>query len=91
MHPSPVGGLSTRIVVTMAVPAAQSDPDIAERKNRLYAEGIRRHGGEPVLLDATTAAAERDAAFAAMHGLLISGARTWTLSATGSPIGVRRA
>ncbi len=73
MHPSPVGGLSTRIVVTMAVPAAQSDPEIAERKNRLYAEGIRRHGGEPVILDATTAAAERDAAFVAMHGLLISG------------------
>ncbi len=62
-----------RIVVTLAVAAAQVEPDIAARKNRLYVEGIARHGGEPVALDATADAPTRRAAFAAMDGLLISG------------------
>lgn len=64
---------SPRIVITVAVPAAQTEPDIAARKNDLYADGIRRHGGTPVLLDATAAPETREAAFAAMDGLLLSG------------------
>jgi putative glutamine amidotransferase len=62
-----------RIVVTVAVAAQQNEPEIAARKNILYADGIRRQGGEPVILDATSGTTERAAAFAAMDGLLISG------------------
>lgn len=62
-----------RIVVTVAVAAHQSEPEIAERKNGLFADGVRRHGGKPIVLDATAPAGERAAAFAAMDGLVISG------------------
>ena len=62
-----------RIVLTVAAPAGRRDPDLAERKNRLYAEAIARHGGEPVVLDATSTAAVRATAFAAMDGLLLTG------------------
>jgi putative glutamine amidotransferase len=62
-----------RIVITVAAPAGRRDPELAERKNRLYAEAIVRHGGEPVVVDATTSPADRAAAFASMDGLLLSG------------------
>lgn len=62
-----------RIVVTLAVAARQADPEVAQRKNRLYLEGIERHGGEPVALDATADEAARAEAFATMDGLLLSG------------------
>ena len=62
-----------RIVVTVAVAARQSDPAIAARKNALYAESVTRHGGEAVVLDATSDEGTRAAAFASMDGLLISG------------------
>jgi putative glutamine amidotransferase len=62
-----------RIVVTTMVAAAQDEPVIAARKNELYADGVRRHGGLAVLLDATTTDRERAAAFAAMDGLLLTG------------------
>lgn len=65
--------MPARIVVTVATPAAQASPSLQERKNRLYAEGVRRHGGEPIVLDATASTSERAAAFAAMDGLLMSG------------------
>ncbi|HEY7590619.1 MAG TPA: gamma-glutamyl-gamma-aminobutyrate hydrolase family protein, partial [Candidatus Limnocylindrales bacterium] len=47
--------------------------DTARRKNELYADAVRRHGGEPLLLDATASEAERREAFGAMEGLLLSG------------------
>jgi putative glutamine amidotransferase len=62
-----------RIVVTLAVPGRQAEPEVAARKNRLYLEGIERHGGAPVALDATAGSAARSAAFAEMDGLLLSG------------------
>jgi putative glutamine amidotransferase len=62
-----------RIVVTLAVAARQADPDLAQRKNRLYLEEIERHGGDPIALDATAAEATRTEAFATMDGLLLSG------------------
>lgn len=65
--------VTPRIVVTVAVPARQSEPAIAEAKNRLYAESMARHGAEPLVLDATSTAAERRAAFDAMDGLLLTG------------------
>lgn len=61
------------MLVTVAVPARQSDPAIAERKNRLYADAVRRHGGEPVVIDAMASEADRRAAFGSMNGLLLSG------------------
>lgn len=62
-----------RIVVTVAVAADQSDPDIASRKNALYAAAVTRQGALAVVLDASSKPAERAKAFAAMDGLLISG------------------
>ncbi len=64
---------SPRIVVTVAVAARQSEPEIAARKNRLYADGVERQGGQPIVLDASATDAERAAAFAAMDGLLLTG------------------
>jgi putative glutamine amidotransferase len=69
-RPAPV---APRIVVTVAVPARQPEPEIAARRNALYAAAIARHGGEAVVVDALTDAAARAEAFAAMDGLLISG------------------
>jgi putative glutamine amidotransferase len=71
MSPSTAG--APRIVVTVAVAARQGDPDIAVRKNALYADALARHGGLALQVDATAPAADREAAFAAMDGLLLSG------------------
>jgi putative glutamine amidotransferase len=62
-----------RIVVTVAVAERATEPAIAGRKNELYADSVRRHGAEPLLLDAASSAAEREQAFRTMDGLLISG------------------
>jgi putative glutamine amidotransferase len=62
-----------RVVVTVAVPARQREPDVTQRKNDLYAESVRRHGGEPVVVDAATDPKARRAAFATMDGLLLTG------------------
>jgi putative glutamine amidotransferase len=62
-----------RIVVTLAVAVSQAEPEIAERKNRLYLDVIRRHGGEPIGLDAEAGPTDRTKAFAGMDGLLLSG------------------
>jgi gamma-glutamyl-gamma-aminobutyrate hydrolase PuuD len=62
-----------RIVVTVADPARHADPAFSARRNALYAQGVERHGGSPLLLDASSGAAERAVAFASMDGLLLSG------------------
>ena len=59
--------------MTVAVAAVQTEPDIAARKNALYADAVARHGGLPVVLDAGASAAARVEAFASMDGLLLSG------------------
>ncbi|HEY7936379.1 MAG TPA: gamma-glutamyl-gamma-aminobutyrate hydrolase family protein [Candidatus Limnocylindrales bacterium] len=61
------------IAITVADPSAQAEPAIAARKNDLYVEAIRRHGGEPVVLDARSSADERRAALDSMAGLLLTG------------------
>lgn len=70
---SPDRSSAPRVLLTVAAPARSSNPEIAERKNRLYADAVRRHGGEPVILDVTASDAERRAAFGSMDGLLMSG------------------
>ena len=70
---SPTAPVAPRIVVTVAVTARQPEPEIATQRNALYAAAIARHGGEAVVIDATSDSAARAAAFAAMDGLLISG------------------
>ena len=62
-----------RIVITVAVAGRQPEPELAARRNALYAAAIARHGGEPVVVDAATHEAARADALAAMDGLLISG------------------
>jgi putative glutamine amidotransferase len=74
-----------RIVVTLAVASRQKEPEIAARKNELYLEGIRRHGGEPVPLDAATDVAVRDEALRTMDGLLLSGGADIEPSRYGQP------
>ena len=62
-----------RIVVTLqsAEQAALEDPTWASPEG--YLGAVRRAGGEPVALDATTPVAGRQVAFDAMDGLLLSG------------------
>lgn len=79
------GAVRPVIVVTVAAPAASAEPDVAARKNQLYAERVRRHGGEPLLLDATAAAHECEAAFERMDGLLLSGGADLEPSRYGEP------
>jgi len=64
---------SPRIVVTLMVAAAQSEPEIAARKNALYVDSVVRHGATAIPLDATASASVRAGAFASMDGLLITG------------------
>src|SRR6187397_1847946 len=70
---STAGSGAPRIVVTVAVADRQTDPVNAAQKNALYAASVTRHGGEAIVLDATSDEATRSAAFAAMDGLMISG------------------
>ena len=62
-----------RIAVTLAVTARQSDPAVAARKNQLYLDGLRRHGADPIPLDARTDPSARAEAWSTMAGLLLSG------------------
>jgi putative glutamine amidotransferase len=62
-----------RIVVTVQSPERAKDEEVAWRKNDRYFEGVRRAGGEPIPLDETSSAEERERAFAEMNGLLLSG------------------
>jgi putative glutamine amidotransferase len=64
---------SPLIVVTVADAAASSNPALSLRKSELYVDGIRRHGGNAVLVDASTPTAERDRLFDEMAGLLLTG------------------
>jgi putative glutamine amidotransferase len=61
------------IVITVADPSASADPALASRKNELYADAIRRHGGDAALVHAGTAPEERARLFGEMRGLLLAG------------------
>ena len=62
-----------RIVITVADPGRQSEPGIAQRKNDLYADAVKRQGAQPIVLDATSSPTDRRVAFETMAGLLMSG------------------
>ncbi|MCU0484391.1 MAG: gamma-glutamyl-gamma-aminobutyrate hydrolase family protein [Chloroflexi bacterium] len=62
-----------RIVVTVADAAADPDPALRASRNALYADGVLRHGGMPLLLSVATPPDERVALLAVMDGLLLSG------------------
>ena len=47
-----------RIVVTVTATANRTDAETIGRRIGLYIDAIRRHGGDPIVLDATGRAAE---------------------------------
>lgn len=61
------------IVLVVADPARSKDPALTTRKNELYAERVRRHGGEAVMVSVATPAPERDRLLAEMSGLVLTG------------------
>ena len=61
------------IVLTVADIRRYNDPDLAARKNDLYAQAVVRHGGRLLILDGAATERERAEAFAAMDGLLLTG------------------
>ncbi|MEA2545370.1 MAG: putative glutamine amidotransferase [Chloroflexota bacterium] len=86
MTPRDPSASAPRIVVTLAVPDDQSEPDIAVRRNGLYVAALVRHGAVPVPLDARTPLAARDDALRSMDGLLLSGGADVDPSRYGQPI-----
>ena len=88
MSPSP--SPAPRIVITVAVAARQPEPDLSERRNALYAAAVSRHGGTPIVLDATSTPGERAEAFDTMDGLLISGGADLHPERYGHPDRARR-
>jgi len=65
--------LMPNVVVTLSNPERAASPDIAALKNRRYVEGLERSGARAIPVDERTPPAERQAAYAEMDGLLISG------------------
>ena len=61
------------IVVSLAAPEDAADPALQRRRNDRYVDAVERHGARVVRLTPRSTAAERDAAFAAMDGLLLTG------------------
>jgi gamma-glutamyl-gamma-aminobutyrate hydrolase PuuD len=80
------GTPAPRIVVTVAAVADRTDPDVSRRKNDLYPASLARHGADPIVLDELSSAADRDAAFAVMDGLLLSGGADLDPSRYGRPV-----
>jgi gamma-glutamyl-gamma-aminobutyrate hydrolase PuuD len=64
---------SPRIVVTLTVVADQPNPEAAARRAGMYLDAIRRHGGEPIAIDAKTAPEAVAEALGSMDGLLLTG------------------
>jgi putative glutamine amidotransferase len=64
---------SPLIVLTVTDTARHANRELATRKNERYAEAVIRHGGRPLLLDGTATDEDRQSAFAAMNGLLLTG------------------
>ena len=61
------------VVVSVAAPEDAGDPALQECRNDRYAASVERHGARALRLSPRAGAAEREAAFAAMDGLLLTG------------------
>lgn len=59
--------------MTLAVAADHPQPDLAARRNELYLAAVRRHGADPIPVDARMPAGAREEALRTMDGLLLSG------------------
>jgi putative glutamine amidotransferase len=62
-----------RIVVTLGDPTASADPALARLKNQAYLDALERAGATAIPLHERTPAGDRTAAWASMHGLLLTG------------------
>jgi putative glutamine amidotransferase len=71
--PSKSSSTSPLIAVMVADALTNRDPALAQRKSEMYADGVRRHGGNPVLVSVATPPAERDRVLAEMAGLVLTG------------------
>ena len=61
------------IVVVVADAATSANPDLTLRKSALYVDGIRRNGGDAVLVSVATAPEDRDRLLGEMAGLVLTG------------------
>ena len=86
MPDSVVNEIAPLVVVTVADPARSSDPVLTRRKIELYVAGIKRHGGNPVVVSTATPAPERDRLIAEMGGLLLTGGADIDPALYGRPI-----
>jgi putative glutamine amidotransferase len=75
-----------RIAVIVTATAGQPDADAIGRRIELYGDAIHRHGGEALMLDATSPTRQRQAAFETMDGLLLSGGSDIDPARYGQPI-----
>ncbi len=62
-----------RIVVIVQAPDRAADPELARHKNARYLNQLTAAGGAVLVLDETAPRREREAAFAEMEGLLLTG------------------
>ena len=76
-------GPAPRIVVTLQVPAAQSEPDIAAARTRCTWRRCSRHGAATVPLDATASGPSASRRSRRWTGCCSAAARTSTRPATG--------
>ena len=73
MPDRPASSTAPLIAVAVADAARARDLLLTARKNELYANGVRRHGGEPVFVSSGTPDAERDRILGKMAGLVLTG------------------
>jgi gamma-glutamyl-gamma-aminobutyrate hydrolase PuuD len=60
-------------MVTTTVPEDQPTPDLVALRIQLYLDAMARHGAIPLALNARSSPADRERAWAAMDGLLLTG------------------
>lgn len=81
--------------MTVQAPQLSTDPARAQRDNERYGDAIRRAGGEPLMVDETSAEEERQGAFESVDGLLLSGGTDLDPALFGEPtrgaVGIRPA
>jgi putative glutamine amidotransferase len=68
-----VSSTPPRIVITVSDASLQPDPSLARRRIALYAEAVRRAGGEAIVLHPSVDRAVRGEVLASMDGVLFAG------------------